>query len=118
MTKEQYLDQALQWVQRRSISSLKAVHDSYEPPKNYINKQTEEAVQADISYLSHKGEQFYVVIALKTENQRNLVSQWKLLSIMATLKRGKLILLAPKGHKMFTDRIVNQYKINAIVYSI
>ena len=118
LNKEQYLNEAIAWVKKRSVSSLKSVDESYESPKKYINKLTEKAVQADISYLSHKGEQFYVVISLKAEDHRELVSKWKLLSIMATLKRGKLILLAPKGNKMFTDQIVNQYKINAIVYSL
>ncbi|MBQ4820529.1 hypothetical protein [Aquimarina sp. MMG016] len=49
---------------------------------------------------------------------KKLVIKWKVLSFMAGMKRGKLHLLAPKGHKAFTQRLVKQHNINAMVHSI
>ena len=116
--KEKYLKQAIDWVSKKPISDLKSIHEDHEDPKAFIRKGSEEKVQADLSFYMNGGCKYYSDISLKTENPQKLVTKWKLLSLMASLKRGKLFLLAPKGHKMFTQNLVKKYAINAIVYSL
>ena len=118
MGKKEYIKKALDWVNLKSTSSVKAKLDGYEDPKVFTNTTSDDVVQADISFTTHSGSKNYTDIALKQENPRKLVTRWKLLSVMASLKRGKLYLMAPKGHKMFTQRLVDRYNINAIVQSI
>lgn len=118
MGKENYFKKALDWVQKKSISSLKAMTEGYEAPKVFTNTSTSETVQADISFTTQGGARHFTEIALKTDNTRKLVTRWKLLSVMASLKRGKLHLLAPKGHKMFTQKLVQRYNINALIHTL
>ena len=118
MSKLNYIDKAINWISKKSTISVKANLESYEPPKIFRNKHTGEEVQADFSFETQGGSKSYTDIALKSETPQKLVTRWKLLSLMASLKQGKLYLLAPKGHKLFTQRLVNKYEINAMVHSL
>lgn len=118
MSKLDYFDEAMSWVNRKSITSVKAKSEEYDPPKIFKNKNTGEEVQADFSFVSQGGAKSFTDIALKVEKPQKLVTRWKLLSLMAAMKRGKLYLLAPKGHKMFTQKLVDKYNIKAVVLSL
>lgn len=118
MSKDSYIKKAIDWVKKRSVTSLKAKADGFEEPKVFTNASTQATVQADISYETQGGAQHFTDIALKTDDTRSLVTRWKLLSTRASLKKGKLHLLAPKGHKMFTQNLVQIYNINALIHSI
>jgi len=69
-------------------------------------------------YVNKMGHKHFVEIALKNDNERALATRWKLLSLMASMKKGKLHLLAPKGHKMFTQKITKKNDITAEIYSL
>ncbi len=112
------MDKAISWASGRAVVSLKANHDDYEAPKAFINKSTQEEVQADLSFKTPGGGKHFTDIALKSDKPQKLVTRWKLLSLMASLKNGKLFLLAPRGHKTFTEKLVNKYNINAVIYSL
>lgn len=118
MRKQNYLEKAMQWISRKSTSSVKAQMEGYEEPKVFRNKTTGEEIQADFSFVTNSGYKSFTEVALKSDNPQKLVTRWKLLSFMASLKHGKLHLLAPRGHKMFTQALVDRYKINAIIHSL
>ena len=118
MSKEKYLEKAIQWANRKSIDSLKAICDGYENPKIFTSKSTKEEIQADLSFITHNGAKHYSEVALKNENPKALVTRWKVLSFLASVKKGKLHLLVPNGHKSFTERLVNRHNIDALIHSI
>lgn len=118
MSKLIYIDKAINWISKKATTSVKAKLESYEPPKIFRNKHTGEEIQADFSFITQGGSKSFTDIALKSETPQKLVTRWKLLSLMASLKQGKLYLLAPKGHKLFTQQLVNKYDINASVLSL
>ena len=117
MSKEIYMDKAIAWAKKKPITSLKATTEEYDNPKVFTNKSTNEEVQPDLSF-SHGGGEHYSDIALKSDNVRSLVTRWKLLSLMASVKKGQLHLLVPKGHKMFTKKLVDSHNINAEIHPI
>lgn len=116
--KEGFYVSALDWVKRKSGSSVKANTEGYDKPKSYTNTSTHEEVCPDISFVSMGGSKNYTEIALKQEDENQLVTRWKLLSVMAAMKSGKLFLLTPRGHKAFTEKLVNDYNINAVVHPL
>lgn len=117
MEKAPYFEKAIAWAEKRSITELKASLDGYEAPKSFKNTSTNIQVQPDLSF--QKGDTIhYSDIALKVDNVNQLVTRWKLLSFMATTKKGQLHLLTPKGHKMFTKKLVDNYKIDAQIHPI
>ncbi len=118
MSKEKYLDKAIAWAERKATVSLRSIHEDYEDTKVFTNKSTKEEIQADLSFTTHGGAKHFTEVVLKEENPKNLVVKWKVLSFVASMKRGKLHLLAPKGHKAFTERLVNRHNINAVVHAI
>ncbi len=118
MSKNKYLSQAIDWATKRSVDEIKSVHEDYDDTKTFRNKNTDETIQPDVSFKVRGGIKHFSEVALKSENIRKLVTRWKFLSIKASLNRGKLFLLAPRGHKMFTERLVSKYNINAIIYSL
>lgn len=64
------------------------------------------------------GGKSYIEVALKTDMVHDMVSKWKLLSLLAARKGGKLYLLTPRGHKRFAEELVKDYNVNAEIKSI
>jgi hypothetical protein len=118
MTKEKYMEKAIIWVNKKSIISLKAIAEGYEEPKVFVSKSTKEEIQPDLSFITHGGAKHYSIVALKEDNEKKLVVKWKVLSFLVSMKRGKLHLLAPRGHRSFTQKMVNLHQINAVVHAL
>lgn len=118
MKKDEYLEKALAWANKKAIISLKSISEGYENPRIFTSKATQEEIQADLSFVTHGGVKHYSVIALKNENQKKVVAKWKVLSFLASMKRGKLHLLAPNGHKAYTEKLVDNHDINAIIHAL
>lgn len=118
MDKQAFVERATNWINKKPTSDVKSKFEGFEDPKSFLSRQTQEYVQPDFSFVTHGGAKHFTDIALKSENSRSLVTKWKLLSLIASMKRGKLHLLAPKGHKAYTEKLVQTHNINAIVYAI
>ena len=118
MKKEEYLEKAVAWAKKESTLSLKSVLEGYETPRIFTSKTTKEKIQADLSFVTYGGAKHYSVVALKDENPKKTVAKWKLLSFLASMKRGKLHLLAPTGHKAYTKKLVNNHDINAVIHTL
>jgi len=110
-------EKAIHWAKKNGFSNIKANVEEYETPAGFTKKGASEAYIPDLSGVKLGGKS-YVEIALKTEAGDDQVSKFKLLSTMASIKSGKLYLLAPKGHKAFVDKMVKQFNISAEVISI
>lgn len=118
MDKSNFIEQAIKWTKRKTMEEIRANHEGFEKTNPFKNKETDEEIYPDISFVTSSGAKHYTEVALKQDSYEKLVTRWKLLGTIASFKRGKLHLLAPKGHKMFTQRLVDRYKINALVYSL
>lgn len=118
MSKESHLQVAIDWATKKGIGTPKANFEGYEKPKSYMNQSSNEEITPDVSFISMGGAKNYTDIAIKQDDEQSLITRWKLLSVMANLKRGKFFLLAPRGHKMFTQRLIEAHNINAIIKSI
>ena len=115
--KEEYFEKAIAWTQRKSSSEIKANFEGFEKPRSFKNRNSNTEETPDLSYESH-GALNFVEIAVKTSDVQPLITRWKLLSIMASMKHGKLYILTPKGHKMFAENIVKDYNISAKIQSL
>jgi hypothetical protein len=112
MVKEPYFPQALTWAQKRGIYDIKANWEDYEMPSQFSKKDDEETpFIPDITGRS-TGRKVYVEIAVKTDDVEHSISKWKLMSTLASMKGGKLILLAPKGHKAFVNRMLKKHQLH------
>ncbi len=111
------LEKALEWAGKKGFKEIKSVHEDHEKPFSYTNKEKDTVFTPHIT-ASKDGRKTFIEIATKGEDTVEIISKWRLLSTMAEIKGGKLYLLAPRGHKSFTDGIVDKYPITATVLSI
>ncbi|MEO1438320.1 MAG: hypothetical protein AAFV80_22455 [Bacteroidota bacterium] len=120
MNKEPFLDQAINWARSKGYNnSLKVSNaEGYEEPKSFLNKTTNTEVIPDMTFVTASGGKHYTEIALKSDQAQDLVTKWKFLAVMASMKQGKLHLLAPRGHKSFVTTLVDKYNIDAIIHSV
>ncbi len=116
MSDQDYLEKALTWVQQKGFFNIKAVHDDFETPSKFTKVGEEEPYVPNITGFL-RGSKHYVEVATKSEDEGRVVSKWKLLSMVAANKGGRLYLLAPRGHKSFTQQLVKDHQITArVVY--
>jgi len=118
MDKDAYLERAVVWANNKATISLKSISEGYENPRVFTSKTTHEEIQADLSFVTHGGIKHYSVVALKNENPKKTVAKWKVLSFLASMKKGRLHLLAPHGHKAYAEKLVNTHDINAVIHVI
>ena len=118
MKKDKYISKAIDWAKSRIAQSIRVKSDGYEEPKSFVNQTKDKVISPDLTYTTRSGSKHYSEIALKTEKAQDLVTKWKFLARLANMKSGKLHLLAPKGHLMFTRNLVKKYNIQAQVHSI
>ena len=111
MATEEYFNKAIDWAKNKGITGIKANCEGFEQPTVFTAVGGEEPITPDVT-----GKKFdskiYIEIATKTDDVRRQVSKWKLLSTIAEMKGGKLILLAPKGHKAFTEQILKRHNLD------
>ena len=114
MEKEKYFEHALNWVNRKGFHDIKANYEGYESPVQFTKPKEEKPYNPDITGKKTGGKS-YIEIALKADNIRRRISKWNLLNTLASMKGGKLFLLAPKGHKSFAEEIVKKHHLDAKV---
>jgi len=110
MVHTKYIEKAIQWAERKGFNNIKAKYDGYDDPASFTKVKGEKEFTPDITG-KKMNNKFYIEVATKSENIKRQVSKWSLLSKMAELKGGKLILITPKGHKAFAERIVKKYNL-------
>ena len=117
MTEIEHLKKAIHWAEKNGISGIKANCEGYDAPTAFSSKDGQEPLTPDVTGKKFDGK-YYIEIATKTEDVQKKVSKWKLLSTLAKMKGGKLVLMAPKGHKAFAEKMVKTYQLDntQIVY--
>lgn len=118
--KEKYFEKALNWIQRRGFRKIKAKVESFDDPKSFEQASSDRTVTPDMTAVHH-GRKTYFDIALKPEvpkERRFLVSKWKLMEKLASLKDGKFYIFTPFGHRAFAERMIKKYNIQANLVSI
>lgn len=111
------ISKAIKWAEQQGFSGIKAKDEEHETPTAFQKKGDEDAFVPDVTGVK-LGTKSYIEVATKLDDVQRKISKWKLLSTLAGMKRGKLYLLAPRGHKAFTDKVVKNYNIEATVVSI
>ena len=115
MDKYRYVEKAVEWAEKKAVSSLKSISEGYGNLKVFVSKTTQNEIQANLSFFTQVGFKHYSVVSLKNENQKKTITKWKVSSFLASMKKGDLHLLVPNGHKSYTLNLVNKFNINAVL---
>lgn len=109
------------WANNKGFRNIKANTEGFETPRSFTKKDSEEEeIIPDITATSFGSKYYFEIVTKPTQNKikQNLISKWKLLSLLAERKGGKLYLFAPHGNKSFTQNIMSKYKIKAKFISL
>ena len=118
MNRSNFIEKAAQWAEGRGFKKIKANFEEFETPSSFNRPDENLRVTPDATGLK-RGRKSYFEVMLKTTNPRRKVSKIKLLNRLASMRGGKLFLLAPKGHKAFVQRIVSRHNLyNAEIVSL
>ncbi|MEM9931031.1 MAG: hypothetical protein AAF840_14510 [Bacteroidota bacterium] len=105
-------------VKKKGFENIRANAEGYETPaKIRRGKDTEEYFIPDVTG-EVNGRKSYFELGMKSDDERELVTKWRLLSSLANYKHGKLYLAVPRGHMAFTNRILADYPIQAEVVKL
>lgn len=107
-----FIEKAVEWVEKKGYSNIKAAVDGYEDPKSFTQSSTNDSIAPDITAVS-MGRKCYFEIALKSSDKRQVINKWKLLSYLSSAKQGRLFIFAPHGHKAFAKRLIEANQIPA-----
>lgn len=111
-------EKAISWVKGKGFSSIKAsFEEDFEDTHAFVGSSNGDPVVPDITAQSSTGKSYFE-IAQKTSDKQALITKWKLLSRLATMKNGQFVVFAPYGHKSFAERIVENNRIQARIIVI
>lgn len=121
MKETRFYQSALEWVRKRGYNKVKANVDmeGVEPPTSFKQEADgeESLITPDIT-ATMRGNKCYFEIAVKTDEKTDLITKWKLLDRLASIREGKFFLFTPHGHRAFADRIIRNHEINATLVNI
>jgi hypothetical protein len=100
-------------VNPKGYGGIKANVEDFETPSR-LQRNEDEIFIPDITGVK-AGKKSYFEIAVKTEDVRDVVTKWKLLSSLARMRNGDLYLISPKGHFTFTQKLVRDNDIPATI---
>lgn len=121
---EKVYEKAITWVKQRGYSKVKANVEDEEIDKPTSFKQPPSSPDEEESYITPditavmRGNKCYFEIAMKSDHKQDLITKWKLLDRLASIKEGKFFLFTPHGHRAFADRLIKQHDINATLINI
>lgn len=116
--KNKSFDKAIDWVSKKGFKDIKANTETFEPPVPFTKPNEDDQVIPDITGRLN-GTKCYMEIVSKDEDMQSLITKWKLLGAVASMKGGKLYLLSGRGYKAFADNIVKAHNLqNTHIVSI
>ncbi len=114
---EKFITKAINWIRGKSYRRVKSKFEDFEDPISYARKSDDKELVPHFTGEKSSGKD-YIDIGLKSDNKQSKISRWRLFSTLADMKNGKFILLVPRGHKAFVNRIMKRHDINAELVNI
>lgn len=109
---QESIEQALNHVKNSGYNDIRARCEGYDNPSTLKMKDSSEGFTPDIT-ASKFGGKYYFEIANRDEKQVEVISKWKLLSTLATMKQGELKIFVPYGSMKYASEIVKNKDIKA-----
>ena len=108
-----YLEQAIQLLEKKGYSDIKAELPDYESPTSFTEKSSDKSYTPDLTGTKNAGKDYFQVVEGDKKNIQDVVTKWKLFSNLARIKNGNFYLLVPYGKKKYTTELIKEYNIDA-----
>jgi hypothetical protein len=114
---ETNVKEVIRLIERRGYENIRASIEPYEAPKLIESKSGGTGYIPDIT-AEKWGAKGYFEIANKDESPQAIADKWLLLELFAKMKSGTFQVFAPRGTMNYTQRIVENFNIQAEVIKI
>ena len=115
--KHEIIDEIAKTLEEKGFENIKADHPDFETPTKFVRQDSDGELVPHIT--AHRnGSKYYIEVSQKTEKVSPLVSKWKLLHTIASLKNARFQLFVPYGSMQFTKKLVEKHQIDASIYSL
>jgi hypothetical protein len=111
------IEQAINYVKNLNFDDIKARFEGYENPAALKMQNSELEFTPDIT-ASKYGSKYYFEIAERTDDTKEVISKWQLLSTLAKMKGGEFKVFVPYGSMKFTNDILKSKDITAEVVKL
>ena len=104
------IEEAIVKLVETGHEQIKADTTEWESPAKMVNTSSGVEFTPDITARMH-GAKVYAEIAHKTEDERKLVTKWRLLETVARMKKGAFKIFVPRGHLKFTRDLLSRHNM-------
>ncbi len=111
------INDMIHWAKTHHFSKIKANYEGFDKPSSFHQPKGDDTFIPDVTAVK-LGVKNYFEVAMKTDDEERTIRKWKLLSTVASMRNGTLYLFAPRGHKAFAARIVDERNLNAKVVGL
>jgi len=106
--KSALIEEAIAQLVESGHHHIKADTPEWESPSRMVNRNSGLEFTPDITAQIH-GAKVYAEVAQRTEDERKLVTKWRLLETIAKMKQGNFKVFVPRGHLKFTRDLLTRY---------
>ncbi|MFT6882087.1 MAG: hypothetical protein ACI83W_001626 [Marinoscillum sp.] len=111
---DELLVTAIESIKKQGYDNIKADLEDYDTPYQLIGKTKEVNFTADVT-ATKNDTRAYFEISTKMDDKNEIINKWKLLETLANMKNGKFQIFVPHGQMKFTQELVKDHNINAII---
>lgn len=106
------LSEVVKILESQGFEKIRADLPDYEDVAPLVRQSDDHAFVPDVTAVKNGGK-YYIEVAKRTSDEVKLVGKWKLLSTLASMKKGELKIFVPRGELSFTRRVLAKYNIDA-----
>ncbi len=112
---DSFAEQVINYAVKSGYQDIKADFTGYTAPASLSMVSSDLTLTPD--FTAHRGDdKYYFELVVKNEReeeQRTLISKWKVLESVAKMKGGCLRLFVPRGSYKFATELLQQHQIEA-----
>lgn len=109
--KSKLIEEAIARLVEMGHEQIKADTNEWESPAKMINRSSGIEFTPDIT-AKFRGAKVYAEVAHKTDDERNLITKWRLLETVAKMKEGAFKIFVPRGHMKYTRDLLSRHNMS------
>lgn len=114
---QETINRAVDYVVNLGFENIRARHEDYDDPAQLTMQREKKSFMPDITAMKNGGK-YYFEIADRTEDEREVIGKWKLMSTLAEMKNGDFRIFVPYGSMKYTTDILERKGIKAEIIKL
>ncbi|MGK7395419.1 MAG: hypothetical protein ACNS62_12660 [Candidatus Cyclobacteriaceae bacterium M3_2C_046] len=118
MEDQALLNDAVNLLKTKGFENIRANHENLEKPAKLVNRGSDQEFIPDLTAKIRDGKCYFEIVRKAKRDKKSLIDKWTLLSALASHRNGTFFLLVPHGKLAYTNKILQENKIEAEIIKI